>query len=265
MKRLHFDYFMKIDYSEAVSLCHFTIKCFPQNTLRQRVEGVSVALTPAVPYSIGTDSFGNRQIYGRDDILHHTFSFRITGKVRTGLSIWEEGADEDQTAIYRHPHGLNQAGEELRAYHAEIGKEMPESDYEKSLYLMHRLYRDFGYEKGVTDMHTTAEEAWRLGKGVCQDYAHIFIALLHMEGIPARYVTGMLIGEGASHAWVEVLHQGYWYGLDPTNDSLVEESYIKIGVGREASDCLINRGIMHGGGTQSQTIEVIVSEEKTEK
>jgi len=261
MKRLHFDYFMKIDYSEAVSLCHFTIKCFPKNTLRQKAEGLSVALSPAVPYSIGADSFGNRQIYGRDDILHHNFSFRITGKVRAGLSDWEEEADEDRIAVFRHPHGLNRAGESLRAYHAEIRGELPEDVYKKSVFLMHRLYQDFIYEKNVTDMRTTAEEAWRLGKGVCQDYAHILIALLHMEGIPARYVTGMLIGEGASHAWVEMLYRGRWYGLDPTNDSRVGDSHIKIGVGREASDCLINRGIMHGGGTQRQTIEVAVSEE----
>ena len=85
MKRLYFDYLMKFEYSEAVSLCHFTIKCFPKNTLRQKVGGVSVALTPAVPYSIGTDSFGNRQIYGRDDILHHIFSFR---EIRYGKRRW---------------------------------------------------------------------------------------------------------------------------------------------------------------------------------
>lgn len=263
MKRLCFNYYMKIDYSEAVSLCHFTIKCFPKNTLRQKVEGVSIVLSPAVPYSIGADSFGNRQIYGRDDIVHHSFSFRITGRVRTGNDAWEEDADEDQTAVFRHPYGLNRAGESLRAYHDQIAGELPEDVYEKSLSLMHRLYHDFNYEKGVTDMHTTAEEAWCLGKGVCQDYAHILIALLHMERIPARYVTGMLIGEGASHAWVEVLYRGRWYGIDPTNDGPVADGHIKIGVGREASDCLINRGIMHGGGTQMQTIEVTVSEEKT--
>lgn len=261
MKQLHFDYFMKIAYSEAVSLCHFTIKCFPKNTLRQRVEGVAVALTPAVPYSIGTDSFGNRQIYGRDDISHHMFSFRITGKVRTGDCLWEEEADEDQIAVFRHSYGMNRAGASLRAYYDKVAGKLPEDIYEKSLYLMHSLYQDFAYECGVTDVHTTAEEAWNLGKGVCQDYAHILIALLHMEGIPARYVTGMLIGEGASHAWVEVLYRGRWYGLDPTNDSQTGDQHIKIGVGREASDCLINRGIMHGGGTQTQTIEVIVNEE----
>lgn len=261
VKRLRFDYFMKIEYSEPVSLCHFTIKCFPKNTLRQKPEGVSVALSPAVPYSIGADAFGNRQIYGRDDIVHHTFSFRITGSVRTGNLLWEEEADEDLTSVFRYPHGLNRAGEKLRAYHHEMADKFPEDVYEKGLFLMHELYRDFNYEKGVTEMHTTAEEAFCLGKGVCQDYAHILIALLQMEGIPARYVTGMLIGEGASHAWVEVLYQGRWYGLDPTNDSAVTDAHIKIGVGRDASDCLINRGIMHGGGTQKQTIEVIVGEE----
>ena len=109
-------------------------------------------------------------------------------------------------------------------------------------------------------MSTTAEQAWQIGAGVCQDYAHILIALCQMEGIPARYVTGMLIGEGASHAWVEVFAGDRWYPLDPTNDCTVTDSHIKIGTGRDAGDCLINRGIMHGGGTQTQEIRVSVTE-----
>ena len=81
-----------------------------------------------------------------------------------------------------------------------------------------------------------------------------------MVGIPARYVTGMLIGEGASHAWVEVLAGEHWYPLDPTNNCVVTDSHIKIGTGRDAGDCLINRGIMHGGGTQTQDVRVCVTE-----
>lgn len=262
MKRLYFDYMMQIEYSETVSLCHFTIKCIPGDTLRQKVEEICVALSPAVTYSTGADSFGNLQIYGRDDISHNVFSFRVSGNVITGLADWEEEACDNWISVFRHPYGLNKPGEGLRAYHTKIKADtaMPQGTYEKSLVLMHRLHQDYVYEKGVTGMNTTAEEAWGLGRGVCQDYAHILIALLHMEGIAARYVTGMLIGEGASHAWVEVLHEGRWYGIDPTNDTVVAEQHIKIGVGREASDCLINRGIMHGGGQQLQTIRVIVKE-----
>ncbi len=260
MKKLTFDYYMQIDYSETVSSCHFTIKCLPKDTVRQRAGKVRVQLSPDVPYSTGTDAFGNGQIYGWDDVEHTTFSFRITGDVYTGLDHREEAADEDMLAVFRHPHGLNRAGEALIAYHEKLAGDLPGDAYEKALFLTHRLHEDFVYEKGCTNVDTTAEQAWVQGRGVCQDYAHILIALLHREGIPARYVTGMIPGEGASHAWVEIEKEGFWYGIDPTNDTPVGDDHIKLGVGRDAADCLINRGIMHGGGRQSQVVRVSVEE-----
>ena len=263
MKKLTFDYDMQINYSEPVSSCHFTIKCQPKDTLRQRVEKLTIRLSPDVPYSRGTDSFGNRQIYGWDDVTHTTFSFTFAGEVITGMDQREEKADEDILALFRYPHGLNRSGETLLAYHDKLSGTLPADTWEKVLFLMHRLHEDFTYEKGCTDVNTTAEQAWQLGRGVCQDYAHILIALMHMEHIPARYVTGMIPGEGASHAWVEVVRDGFWYGIDPTNDIPVGDDYIRIGAGRDAADCLINRGIMHGGGRQEQIVKVSVVEEKT--
>ena len=111
-----------------------------------------------------------------------------------------------------------------------------------------------------TNINTTAEEAFVQGQGVCQDYAHIFIALLHLAKIPSRYVTGLIVGEGASHAWVEILCGRKWYGIDPTNNCIVSDEHIKIGIGRDARDCMINRGIMHGGGLHTQKISVSVTE-----
>lgn len=260
MKKLTFDYYMQIDYSEPVSSCHFTIKCLPQETLRQRAENIQIRLSPDVPYSTGKDSFGNAQIYGWDDVLHTTFSFRITGDLYTGFDHKEEKIKDDMLAVFRHSHGLNRAEEKLCAYHEKLVGKLPADAYEKALFLTHRLHEDFVYEKGCTDVDTTAEEAWKRGRGVCQDYAHILIALLHREKIPARYVTGMIPGEGASHAWVEVANDGFWYGIDPTNDLPVGDDYIKIGSGRDAADCQINRGIMHGGGSQKQCVRVSVNE-----
>ena len=113
---------------------------------------------------------------------------------------------------------------------------------------------------GTTGVQTTAEEAWQLGTGVCQDYAHIYVTLLRMRGIPARYVCGMMLGEGESHAWAEVLCGGRWVGFDPTNDRPVLNHYIKLGHGRDAADCAINRGLMWSGGAQWQNISVCVQE-----
>lgn len=257
MKKLHFDYCMKIHYSEPVSTCHYTIKCIPPDTDRQKLEQVSIELSPKEPPCRSADSFGNQILYGTVEGAHTDFFFHIMGDVSVNRTACESVGKESMLGLYRYPHGLARAGAGLKAYHDSLG--LTGTAFEKGTALMHRLYQDFVYEKGVTNIHTTAEEAWRLKKGVCQDYAHIMIALARMEGIAARYVCGMLAGEGFSHAWVELLCGDGWYAFDPTNDVIVSDSHIKLGIGRDAGDCAINRGVMHGGGTQTQEIYASVS------
>ena len=73
--------------------------------------------------------------------------------------------------------------------------------------LMHALFESIKYEKGATDVTTTADEALELGRGVCQDFSHIMLAACRSQGLPARYVSGYLYNSGqeaASHAWVDV-------------------------------------------------------------
>ncbi|MGN0292019.1 MAG: transglutaminase domain-containing protein [Lachnospiraceae bacterium] len=260
MKKLHFDYYMQITYSKNVEKCHYTIKCIPVNTDRQRIEEINIEMVPKNSFSKGEDSFGNRMIYGSIEEVHTQFSFHIKGKAVTGITDAETVGSESLLGMYRYPYGLTVPGEELASYYHSLNLENGLSAYETGTALMHRLYRDFSYEKNVTDITTTAEEAWKLGRGVCQDYAHILIALCRMAGISARYVTGMLIGEGYSHAWVEILSENKWYALDPTNNLIVTDSHIKLGTGRDASDCMINRGVIIGGGSQTQEIRVSVEE-----
>ena len=260
MSKLHFSYEMIIKYAEPVERCNFTIKCIPQNTCRQRIEDIVIKILPPIDYSWGKDGLGNTQIYGPNDVPHDTFVYRIDGKAVTQLCEYEELVDEGNAMIFRHPHGLNVAGGKIKEYHKSLDIPNNLTDLAKATYIMKKLYSDFNYMQGVTNVETTAEEAFALGKGVCQDYSHIFISLLHLEKIPARYVTGMIIGEGKSHAWTEIIYDGKWYGLDATNGHPVNGGYVKIGVGRDAKDCMINRGIMHGGGPQRQEINVIVNE-----
>lgn len=258
MKKLHFEYEMLIEYSVEVSRCNFTIKCFPQDDKRQNIEDVCIDIQPPTSYSWGVDGLGNKQIYGLSGQPHKSFLFRIEGNATTGLEAYEEEENEDNSMIFAHPHGLNRAGKNIKAYHDKLKLGVELNNYEKAEAIMHCLFGDYRYQRNVTNVNTSAEEAFSLGRGVCQDYAHIFIALLHMEHITARYVTGLIIGEGASHAWVEVLYNSRWYGFDPTNNCIVDDNYIKIGNGRDAKDCMINRGIMKGGGYHTQKINVSV-------
>lgn len=128
-------------------------------------------------------------------------------------------------------------------------------------FLMHELYRRFSYERGCTHVSTTAAEAFALGKGVCQDYAHIYVVLCRLAGFPARYVTGMAVGEGATHAWAEVWQNGKWTAYDPTHDCPADDRYIKLSHGRDFADCSVDRGCFFGGAGQEQTVYVKVEEE----
>ncbi|HZU00669.1 MAG TPA: transglutaminase family protein [Ktedonobacteraceae bacterium] len=105
------------------------------------------------------------------------------------------------------------------------------------------VYHALRYAHGITDVRTPAAEALALGQGVCQDYAHIMIALCRLCGLPARYVSGHLLGEGGTHAWVEVLlpsadqpTEAIALPFDPTHGCEASLSYITIAVGRDYFD-----------------------------
>jgi len=104
-------------------------------------------------------------------------------------------------------------------------------------------YHALQYENGITTIRTTVAEALRLGKGVCQDFAHIMITLCRLCSLPARYVSGHLLGEGGTHAWVEVLlpvtdqlDKALVVPFDPTHEREASLSYVTIAVGRDYFD-----------------------------
>jgi transglutaminase-like putative cysteine protease len=105
------------------------------------------------------------------------------------------------------------------------------------------VYQSMTYQHGVTGVRTTAAEALALGQGVCQDYAHVMLAIARACGLPSRYVSGHLLGEGGSHAWVEIVlptRDGTGDAIastfDPTHASRGGLNYVTIAVGGDYSD-----------------------------
>jgi transglutaminase-like putative cysteine protease len=96
------------------------------------------------------------------------------------------------------------------------------------------------YEHGVTSVRTTAAEALAGGRGVCQDYAHVMLAVCHLVGLPARYVSGHLLGQGGTHAWVEVVvpraQDAVAVAFDPCNGRRAGSGYVTIATGRDYCD-----------------------------
>ncbi len=134
------------------------------------------------------------------------------------------------------------------------------SHIDQALALTYAIFTRLEYTPGVTTFRTTAAESFALGCGVCQDFAHILISLCRERGIMARYVVGFLVGEGETHAWVEVYspEEGAWYGIDPTHNKLIEYEYIKIAHGRDAEDCSVTRGVHRGGAGHTTQVKVLV-------
>ncbi|WP_155058178.1 transglutaminase family protein [Streptomyces blattellae] len=122
------------------------------------------------------------------------------------------------------------------------------------------------YLPGATGVNTSAAEAWEQGAGVCQDIAHLTIALLRAVGLPTRYVSGYLHPEreaelhrpvaGQSHAWIEYW-AGDWCGYDPTNRARADESHVVVGRGRDYDDVTPHKGIYRGvaGGPPEVSVE----------
>jgi transglutaminase-like putative cysteine protease len=144
------------------------------------------------------------------------------------------------------------------------------------------------YESQSTEVNTPALRALQQGKGVCQDFAHILVACCRSLGLPARYVSGYmltspppgqprLVGSDASHAWASVYclaaeavrkpeagragsrPPGYWLDLDPTNNRIPGQDYVRVATGRDFLDVSPLRGVIQGGSSHSLSVAVTVS------
>lgn len=256
MRKLRFVYEMNLQFQAPVREHYFALRCVPSSDEVQKITVRHKFIYPADCLDEVTDGFGNRKYVGHCFAEHSWFGYKIMGEAEVeGMKVRRERLHP----MYRYPSSFTRTGAALTRYLKEIappgGKPL-----KQALYMMDCLYRDFRYVPGRTDIHTTAEEAMAQREGVCQDYAHIFLALCRLCGIPARYVNGLMIGEGFTHAWVEIYTGEGWYGLDVTNNLHVDDYYIKLAHGRDYGDCILDKGMFRGGTAQAQKISVNVEE-----
>jgi transglutaminase-like putative cysteine protease len=138
------------------------------------------------------------------------------------------------------------------------------------------IYKMFAYVRNSTKVDSPIDEALRNRQGVCQDFAHIMIALVRRLKIPCRYVSGYMFHrdggeekkdrslEGASHAWAEALVPGLgWVAFDPTNNLVGGDRHIRVAIGRDYADVPPTRGVYKGEAQSELSVAVVVSPSDT--
>jgi YD repeat-containing protein len=207
------------------------------------------------------DAHGNLVAWVRSEDVTQAVEFRLVAVVERvrddGPAVLDAGALRDPRLL--RPTRLTAADGRLRALAADLASDLPpdagtpEQRAERISAAVHSALR---YAGGVTSVRTTAAEALAIGSGVCQDFAHVMLALCHLAELPARYVSGHLLGQGGTHAWVEVLvpeahgdtapeaHGGTLpeqrgavaVPFDPCNGRRAGSGYVTVATGRDYAD-----------------------------
>ena len=258
-------------YDSDVVSSYNEARLVPQTGLRQMTMSSTVRTTPDAPQQRYWDYWGSQVTAFDVHDPHTSLEVTCTSIVDTADAAPAPTGDWDLLAAERdtyvellRPSARTTPDTEMAALAAEPSG----TPYDVLLALAELVHGRVAYVPGSTGVGTQAVDAWNLGKGVCQDIAHVTLALLRERGIPARYVSGYLhpgkqaeVGatvQGESHAWVEVW-LGTWWGFDPTNLVPAGERHVVVARGRDYTDVPPLKGVYAGGGSQHLAVSVEVT------
>lgn len=281
------------NYASQVPLARHVVRMLPVDRPGVVVLSAAIEVEPAPSdRHDGRDFFGNSIVWITHDTPHDRLV--VTGRLSVEVSepdLPEPERTPDWQIVRELAFADEHLGPESPVHHlfpsrhitesAEITAYVAESFPSNrpilagAMELMRRIHTDFTYDSTATDVSTPAREAFRLKKGVCQDFAHVMIAGLRGIGLPASYVSGFLrtvpppgqprlVGADATHAWVRVWcgPDHGWIGLDPTNDLIENTDHVVLGIGRDYADVAPVDGVIVGAGahTLHTSVDVVPHE-----
>lgn len=258
MRRYAFSLVTLSELQPAVSAHFYKFRMAPLANACQQVEAHQLLTDPAQPLQQSVDAWGNALQYGCCLTPHTRFCVESRGIVRcTPYRI----PDPTPSPLWLCASPLAAWDEPLRLWARQLlTSPHPLTPHQQALALMHGVHRWVSYQRFSTDNATTALQVFHTRLGVCQDYAHLMIAACRSLGLPARYANGLVVGQGETHAWVEVHDGEAWLGYDPTYDVPIRWGYIQLAHGRDVSDCPTNRGRFYSWTRELMTVSASVHE-----
>lgn len=265
-------------YSDWITSNANTAHLVPRDFLFQKTLGSVVKVLPATRLTRSTDLFGNithvyeistqhKRMVVESQIRVLNLPLHITNEGYSGgMDYYDSPEITDRCRLFMQKSRWVSLSTEIWKTAVDITRS-EEAIFGKAAAIMRWINTEFSYEPGLTDAETHLEAAFKLRKGVCQDFAHVMLGMCRTLGIPARYASGYiytggrsaLIGAQASHAWCEVyLPETGWIGFDPTNAVLADHHYIKVAVGRDYGDVAPVRGSFRGVASCQMMVEVAV-------
>lgn len=244
---------------------------------RQRLLDVQWHIEPKGAFRQSVDAFGNQVWQIDHEHIAREIACTVTMKVENHAVYHAEGAlglrgvllTEDDLgpgmagpSEYAAFTPLVDSSDALLATAKHLKEEQPQSAHLAEA-IMREVNARMRFQTGVTDVSTTASEAFGLGAGVCQDFTHVMLSICRLAGLAARYVSGYLPAEGVMHAWAEVLvsdpatGRDLWVAYDPTHNRRVDETYVTVAIGREYQDVAPTSG--YYTGVAANRLEVKVS------
>ena len=267
----------RYSYASPMRGCVMSLCLTPRDEPRQRLWSFELSTAPPSSMNPETDSFGNTKHVLTFTVSTRRWRLPPSRRSRTeasaqpsgplGAGAWEEVRSwRDSFAYwdYTHSSALTRPSAALDDFVARMNLRAEGDPLEALTALSDALPQRLRIRPGEHVGGLAIDHILETGRGVCQDYAHVMIAIARSWGLPARYVSGYVPLESgstvltsASHAWVECLLPGLgWTGFDPTNGRLPGESHVRVAVGRDYQDVAPTQGVLLGGGDSTLEVDV---------
>jgi transglutaminase-like putative cysteine protease len=253
-------------YEAPVPYALQRIKMTPQDSLTQKVHDWQFDCHGAAREVVYRDGFGNVTELVRHERNAHDVTITVGGTIETfdtaGIAGEVSGLTPLWTWLRNTP--LTTAGPLVKALAGEFDAATPRLELLHAL--LEHVHQRISFTVGSTDATTDAETALGTGHGVCQDHSHVFISIARLLGIPARYVSGYLLLDGAthqaaSHAWADAYVDGIgWVGFDAANGVSPDERYVRLASGLDYGSAAPVAGIRHGSGSEQLAVAINVEQ-----